>query len=76
MITIDLDLDDLSVAHTAIAGAIIATEAVIAELSTHANVLPSDAFDQLVFSGRHRVDALRRVSDALFDAELQLRFPQ
>lgn len=70
MITIDLDLDDLGVAYTALAGMITATESVIAEL---AGALPSDVFEQLVSSERERVAALRRVMDALFDAECQRR---
>jgi hypothetical protein len=75
LIEVEISLEDLAVAHTALAGAITATEAVIAELATHSRMLPSDVFGQLIFSGEQRVRSLRRVMDALFDAEFQIRFP-
>jgi hypothetical protein len=70
---IELSSEDLAIAHQLIAGAITSTEGIVTELSEHAKKLSPGIFDDLIRQVQDRVDTLRRISDALLDAELRLR---
>ena len=74
---IELSPEDLAVAHSAIGNAIVATEKVADRLATtaHAAMVPQDIFEELIGDCHKHVAALRRISDALLDAELESRFP-